>query len=466
LRQSSAGSLGNKNDALSSYVVYINENCCVELSVLHSASSVQNLILETLKKLQKSPEELSEYCLVEQTEYELLINENLNTTSTSNNTNLVNNKNAQSTHTTGTLSTTHSSYIKTNSSSLSGSTSATAAAANTKPKSITKTRVLNSTDNLFMLTKTWNKLKLAKKDGFKQAKVILVKKRALQASQYVAAASTGGLSLNSSRATHSSAQYHSKISASFAKVAAKSSNLHNILSASLASAANLSYFTSSAGPLSSKASEVTCTNSNSRTKSSANRLVRQKSFDESYDTLNNEKLKHKRDVKVSSAKASYNKKPDIEVSKLSQLSAVQVPPPLPPSIPLLSALFKPKSKPFGVTQSTSTSSSTAALKNISEIENESKSKLTLDVNQEDDDDEFYDDENEFDDDYQLIQAGDLVKSEQTDRSSSKMPHQVEEEDTLATAAATDTHKEPSELLEQEKDLKSRSTLSRLFNMRF
>ncbi len=182
-----------------------------------------------MKKL-KSLEDQSEYCLVEQIESEIQPNDtNVNTTLNSSNQNITNyNKNTttQSTHTTGTLSTTLSSYIKTNSSSMSGGTNATSSSSNNKTgassssKLITKTRVLNSTDNLYELTNLWSKMKLDKKDGFKQVKVILVKKKALQ--------TPNSLNSLSSSMANKQTSHHSKISASFAKVAAKSSNLHSI----------------------------------------------------------------------------------------------------------------------------------------------------------------------------------------------------------------------------------------------
>ena len=252
-----------------------------------------------MKKI-KSLDDHNEYCLVEQIESEILPlstlssahNDNLNNTSTLNSTstcnNITNNKHVttQSTYTTGTLSTTLSSYIKTNSSASGGTSKLN------QPKSITKTRVLNASDNLHSLTNTWNKLKLEKKDGFKQAKVILVKKKALQA-----ASATNSLNSNKT---------HSKISASFAKVAAKSSNLHNIVSASLASA-NLSYFASAvltsthnnAGGTTTKSSSSSAAALSAMyiTKSSSNRLVRQKSFDESFENIN-EKNRHKKEAKV------------------------------------------------------------------------------------------------------------------------------------------------------------------------
>jgi hypothetical protein len=450
------------------------------------------MVFKALKKL-KSLEEPNEYCLVEQIESEIQPSKSTSDSkanSTLNNSNQnINNysKNTtQSTHTTGTLSTTLSSYIKTNSSSLSGGTNSS-----NKSKLITKTRVLNPNDNLNELTNVWAKMKLEKKDGFKQAKVILVKKKALQTPN----------SLNSLSSANKHSSHHSKISASFAKVAAKSSNLHNIFSASLASA-NLTYFNSPHASSSNtnqyaKSKEVvagsssSALNPNNRTKSSSNRLVRQQSFDDTYDTLTNDKIKSKRETNVkkqhTSSEATYS-------STLATGRSGVIPPP-PPPLPLLSTLFKSKLPTKAETVVATCSETT--LKNTNEI-NESKSKLALsteihsqknDLNEEDDEDDYEDEENEFEDeenkdDYQLIQAevfsnilnekfeetkGEINEVEnekgsddieQKNQDFSTVKH--EENEALETLTQAS---EPSELNDS-KNQKNRSTLKRLFNMKF
>jgi hypothetical protein len=478
-----------------------------------------------LKKL-KSLEDQSEYCLVEQIESEIQPNDtNVNTTLNSSNQNITNyNKNTttQSTHTTGTLSTTLSSYIKTNGSSMSGGTNATSSSSNNKTvassssattsKLITKTRVLNSTDNLYELTNLWSKMKLDKKDGFKQVKVILVKKKALQA--------PNSLNSLSSSMANKQASHHSKISASFAKVAAKSSNLHSIFSASLASA-NLTYFNSphanvstNAAALassssttnqrkttgvgsSSSSSAAAALNQNNRTKSSSNRLVRQKSFDDTYDTLANDKLKNKREINVKKQHTTSNEAAYSTTFNRKNIST----PPIPPPMPLLSTLFKSKSpdQSLQTDKLTATSFSSnnevtnvSSLKHINEI-NESKSKLALNteiqaqknnLNEEDDEEDYEDEENEFDDDenkddYQLIQAeaftnilntnNEANKGEINDDNSDSQnnnqnfsPVKPDENENLEKPAqAID-----SSVLNEPKIERNRSTLKRLFNIKF
>ena len=363
-----------------------------------------------------------------------------------------------------------------------------------KSKLITKTRVLNPTDNLNDLTNVWAKMKLEKKDGFKQAKVILVKKKALQTPN----------SLNSLSSANKHSSHHSKISASFAKVAAKSSNLHNIFSASLASA-NLTYFNSPHASSSNTnqyakskeavaGSSSSALNPNNRTKSSSNRLVRQQSFDDTYDTLTNDKLKSKREANVkkqhTSGEATYS-------STLATGRSGVIPPP-PPPLPLLSSLFKSKLPTKAETVAATCSETT--LKNTNEI-NESKSKLALsteihsqknDLNEEDDEDDYEDEENEFEDeenkdDYQLIQAevfsnilnekseetkGEINENENNNNNNGSddvdQKNQdlstVKQEENEASETLTQAS-EPCELNDS-KNQKNRSTLKRLFNMKF
>ncbi len=120
------------NNTLHSYFIYLTESCCVEVSTTQSNSTVQNILLQSLRKI-KASEDSNEYCLVEHIEQEQSMSaNNPEITNVASNSNSVVNKN----------------------------------------KTIIKTRILRPNENLFVLTHVWNQMKQEKKDGFKNVKVI------------------------------------------------------------------------------------------------------------------------------------------------------------------------------------------------------------------------------------------------------------------------------------------------------
>lgn len=207
------------SSTIHTYYIYLNESCCVEVSATQQASTVHNLLAQALRKI-KASEDYSEYCLVEHIELEQMLPSPSKETPAdliNGTTAAVNSTTTTSTTTTGsssnmaaqlatTSTTTTTSGVVTSSpatttttslgnitgssnmlSMIGGVSSSGVSSSGTsqqpshhgKKKLTVKSRILGASENLFVLTHVWNQMKLEGRDGFKFAKVILTKRRAL-----------------------------------------------------------------------------------------------------------------------------------------------------------------------------------------------------------------------------------------------------------------------------------------------
>ena len=121
-------------------------------------------------------------------------------------------------------------------------------------KVIVKTRILAPSENLFVLTHVWNQMKQDRKDGFKYSKIILTKK-------------------NSTKLSTSPKKQSTLLKHRF--------SLQPKTSSSIAISSNMNKFDHTTGKQSHKSFAV----HQKRARSSLNRLVRQKSFDESFEQM-------------------------------------------------------------------------------------------------------------------------------------------------------------------------------------
>ncbi len=209
------------------------------------------LILKVLQKI-KVTGEINDYCLIEHLEYEqyfpkqVSISENETTNSFSSSANNLN------------LS--QSNITKTS---------------NNKRLTV-KTRILAPNENLFILTHVWNNMKTEKKDGFKYAKIILTKRKT------VAKLHDANL--------RQQASLLSKHRMSLQPTTQSPKNLPLVTAVKqhankAALSAKLPTPETSCGSQATTSSKSLAVNQK-RAKSSLNRLVRQKSFEESMEKLN------------------------------------------------------------------------------------------------------------------------------------------------------------------------------------
>lgn len=177
----------------------------------------------------KAVEDPSEYCLVEHVELEQVFQEDESLNLTASATTALN---------------------LTNSSSSSN---------NSKKKLTVKTRILAPSENLFLMTHVWNQMKAEQKDGFKFVKVILTRKNSITR-------------LHNLSLPRQSSLAKPRIS----------------ISSQPKTTTTTTTLTTSVHANGHKALAV----NQKRTKSSQNRLVRQKSFDESCEYLNTHNPNH------------------------------------------------------------------------------------------------------------------------------------------------------------------------------
>jgi hypothetical protein len=237
------------------YNVLLNDSCSVEVSATQQQSTAQHLLFQVLQKI-KASGEASEYCLVEHLEFEQFLTKQISSVNNNNNNN---------------SSPTPLTQLNPTSSSISNLSVATAtpsiASVNNK-KLVVKTRVLGPTENLFILTHVWNKMREDKKDGFKYAKIKLTKRKAITGLH-----ETAGLKSSSLAKHRMSLQ---PITSSSATASSATSRLSSHLNSPL-----MTSTTTSGRPLAQRG-YIALTQKRGKS-SNLHRLVRQKSFEETLE---------------------------------------------------------------------------------------------------------------------------------------------------------------------------------------
>jgi hypothetical protein len=228
----------------------LNDSCTIEVHASRQGSAVQNVLKLALDKI-KANENPSEYCLVEHIEQEKTILK----------------------------------QDSINSISQKRSTQYPASSMQKKLSVVKTTRILEPNENLFLLTHVWNQLKSEGKDGFKNVKIILTKTSTKPDSM-----------LSASRLKRSSLLKHRfslqpKPSTGFTLIETLKQTSNNLLSRQPSD-----LITKLPSPLLNEPTPTVISSASiknksftinryKRNKSSLNRLVRQKSFDESNEMI-------------------------------------------------------------------------------------------------------------------------------------------------------------------------------------
>lgn len=235
---------------LNTYTIFINDSCTIEVTATRQGSIVQNVLKLALDKI-KANENPNEYCLVEHIEQEktILKQDSINS-----------------------INNTRSMYPSSMQKKLSV---------------VKTTRILEPNENLFLLTHVWNQLKSEGKDGFKNVKIILTK-------------------------TVSKPDFYKPKRASLLKhrfsLQPKPSSGFTLIEALKQTNISIKsdFITKVPSPLLNNTQAVlsinnkTLTINRKRTKSSLNRLVRQKSFDESSEMIDQQAPAVKQYLKITS----------------------------------------------------------------------------------------------------------------------------------------------------------------------
>lgn len=281
-------SLNSSNNLTTTYNIYLNESCSVEVTASQHASTAQNIlnmvsykskeilafnILEYFKQVLqkiKVAGDFLEYCLVEHLEFEQgttkQVSINVSTPSI-----------PQSTAAHQSNSVTNLNNVSSPSTSMiHHNNNLTTGACKQQPqnyKSVMKKRILGPNENLFVLTHVWNKMREDKKDGFKCAKIILTKRK-----EMLKLHDASYLKKQSSLAKHRMSLQPTTTNST----PSGRSMLLNIIGNNGNSHRN--HHGESGGfarPLAQRVLALT----QKRTKSSLHRLVRQKSFEESLEDV-------------------------------------------------------------------------------------------------------------------------------------------------------------------------------------
>lgn len=221
---------------LNTYTIYLNDSCTIEVTATRQGSVVANVLKLALDKI-KANEDPSEYCLVEHIEQEktILKQDSINSI---NNNNTIN----------------RTSYP---------------CGMQKKLSVVRTTRILEPNENLFLLTHVWNQLRNEGKDGFKNVRIILTKMSLKPEAFY-----------KPKRASLLKHRFslQPKPSTGFTLIETlKQTNNRNSIKPDLIGKLP--------SPLLNDPVLATKTLSRNRNKSSMNRLVRQKSFDESNEMI-------------------------------------------------------------------------------------------------------------------------------------------------------------------------------------
>ena len=235
------------------YNIFLNESCSVEVTAAQQTSTVQHLLGLILQKI-KVNGDLSEYCLVEHLEFEQILAKQVSISAAASNSSSSQPRQQQ-----------QQQQQQQTSNSI---TNLANEGSNQNKKLIVKTRILGAKENLFILSHVWKKMKEDRKDGFKYAKIILTKRKAittaLMPTHFENGASGSALQKQASLAKH--------------RMSLQPSN--NLSATKLAS----DLIIPASRPLAQRAAAAMAV-TQKRAKSSLHRLVRQKSFEESLEDL-------------------------------------------------------------------------------------------------------------------------------------------------------------------------------------
>jgi len=253
----------------------LNDSCTIEVQATRQGSLVRNVLKLALEKI-KANENPNEYCLIEHIEQEKTILKQ----------DSINSITYNPIATTTTAATLRTRYPNSNNASSN---------MQKRVSVVRTTRMLESNENLFLLTHVWNQLKTESKDGFKGVKIMLTK-------------TSTKSDINSNNDTNSYKSKRASLLKHRFSLQPQSSHGFNLIE-SLKQTNNLIINRTSnniqdmiskvPSPLLHDTTTTTTTSNKSlavnrkRTKSSLNRLVRQKSFDESTEideNINNNNL--------------------------------------------------------------------------------------------------------------------------------------------------------------------------------
>ena len=425
----------NTSGHLHTYYIYLNESCCVEVAASQQSSSVQNLLTQALRKM-KAAEDINDYCLVEHIELEQPVqSEEPSITNTSViSTNYSNiSKNPSSTGTKTTMVTTSSTKTLSNHNNM-----------------IVKKRILAPNENLFILSHVWNQMKNEKKDGFKSGKVILTKRKSLNGKN--SSLKGNGESKSSGLKHHFS--LHSKLTSK----AIKSLNIidHKSPSPSRETSSHLSS--------SSSQHHKSLAVQRNRTKSSLNRLVRQKSFEESFENLDDGK-KSGLDANEASKINGHH-----EHSHLNDVSFEKR-----NSLTVRNEYDEDKLKGSSLDQLSPNRTPRESIKSARKITEvvESSLALSTEVILQKDDDEEEDNEEEEDlkDDYQLIHSDTVIErdvkcSAGNDAVTNDFKTENEDSNMSQCGSSTNTDGKKRDKSSKKPVSQRQSTLQRFFKLKF